>query len=907
MTFKHQSCSGCPLSDTPSKFILPSGPYNSPICIIGEAGGGNEGREGQPFIGPAGHILNTALKMLFMDRDAVRVANVLSCQPPGDYLVGAPYEYTAINHCIVHREPVLSEPHRVFVAAGATATRTLLGLPKNKFDLDNWQSTVNPTEKGWIIPMYHPAYLFHRKNDQGGYAYFPLLLHALQLAKEVAEKGWEPDLISTVVDPSPEEYASWAAPLLEGSPDVWLPVDVETPEKMKGTPEDTLDDPSYQILRINFAYHPDEGLTVPWSEEWHATTRKLLESPNPKIFWHADYDVPRLRAAGFRINGKILDFMLAWHMLRSDLPKGLGFVAPLYSKHGAWKHLSGINPGEYAAIDPAQTLRCANGIARDLTKAGRWNAWMRDMYTLNTVALKPAEQAGVGIDPDALRAFSAEVTTLEETLAADIQRRVPAEVCPLEPAGGWKKRHSETDVEKTITDKKTGASLVRYYRRGQFNPDSSPQVLAYLKHMGLQAGRGKKGSGESADKLALEKLAKKDPVCAAILKRRPIGKINSTYCTPTLTRITAEGSDGRLHTTFTRTPRTQRLASVDPNLQNVVARGSDNNVATGFRRCIIPAPGYVFVDADFAAIEAVVTGWLAKDPAYIRLAWAGVHDYMVGAELKGVPPVSKLHEYTVRQLKALLKPFKAHKELRERKKRTVHGVSYGQTAYGQAKLYPHLFPSMRAAQHELDFFFSLCPSIPKLQTLCREMAHKRHYLGHDEGSGHVMPGPLGTHPFEYMHPFWNVYAFDSRRGEMGAGQDFNAVVAFGGQSIAAGIIYHALLALHNPEDPDYVGDMDADHPDRGGKQWFMQEDWTTPFRLQVHDSALFEVKEERKDLLIERITRVMERVLPMMPCPPEWGLGPYLKVGVAVKTGRNWGERTENNPQGMEEIYSSTL
>jgi hypothetical protein len=329
---------------------------------------------------------------------------------------------------------------------------------------------------------------------------------------------------------------------------------------------------------------------------------------------------------------------------------------------------------------------------------------------------------------------------------------------------------------------------------------------------------------------------------------------------------------------------------------------NDEEIAQGFRKCIVAAPGYVFIDPDFSAIEAVATGWLAQDPAYIKLAWAGVHDYMVGAELKAVPPVSTLHTYSVKALKDILKAFKKHPS-RDRKKKTVHGVSYGQTAHGQAKLYPHLFSSMREAQKELDFFFSLCPSVPKLQKLCREMAHKKHYLG-----GDWMPGPTGKHPFGYKHWFWNVYAWDSRRQQLGPGQDYNRVVAFGGQSIGAGIIYNALAMLHDPEDPAYIGDFDKGHGRLQPRQWFVAEDYETPFRLQVHDSALFEVKESLAEKLQERIIEVMERPLKQMPCPEAWGLGEHLRVGIAIKVGRNWASFDgKTNPLGMREVYSTTL
>ena len=576
MSLRHPACSGCPLANTPSRLIPAIGPINAAIAVIGEAGGKDEARAGEPFVGAAGGILNTGLRMVGLEREACRIHNVLSCTPPNDWLVGAPYEYEAINHCRVHREPTLMEDHRVFLTVGATSSRVLLDQPKKGFVLDEWHSTVTPFGDGrWIIPTYHPAFLVH-----GNYNYMGAWLHAINLAKEVSRNGWVPDPITPIVDPDIETYRAWAKEL-QAMPDAWLAVDLETQEKMQGKAEDSLNNSSYNVVRINFAYHPDEGVTVPWAEPWHEVTRELLAGPSVKCFWNLEYDVPRLRAAGFKLGGKLLDFMDAWKVLQSDVPRGLGFVAPFYSKAQAWKHLSGVNPGVYAAIDPAQTLRCAHGIARDLQQEGRWEVFMRDFYTLDTRVLKPAEMAGVLIDVEALGKFSADLAAEDARMVKEMQALVPEEALPLVSGSpekpsytGWKKPPKDRGpwVEVTKTDKATGASIVRYYVRGEFNPDSGKHVLAYLKAKGLKPGQSKKGGGDSVDKLALDGLAKTDAVCALILKRRKITRVNSTYCSPTLVRIRAEGSDGRLHTTFTRTPSTMRLASVDPNMQNVVSR-----------------------------------------------------------------------------------------------------------------------------------------------------------------------------------------------------------------------------------------------------------------------------------------------------------------------------------------------
>lgn len=571
------ACTGCPLESSPSKFIPAIGATNAQVAIVGEAGGANEGRQAIPFCGPAGSILDQGLRMVFMEREEVRIFNTIQCSPPGDWLVNAPYEHQAINHCRVHRDPLLEEPHRVFLAVGATSSRVLLQQPKKGFVLDEWHSTVSPFGEGrWVIPTYHPAFLLH-----GNYNYMGAWLYALRRAKQVSEKGWEPEPVSTIVDPSPDDFRDWARPFLEGGGDAWLTVDVETAEKLSGKSEGELESDSYNIVRINFAYHPDEGITVPFQEPWMATIQDLLAHNSVHGWWNLEYDLPRLRAAGLRIGGKQLDFMDAWHQLQSDLPRGLGFVAPFYSSMGAWKHLSGPDPGRYAAMDAAQTLRCAHGIARDLQQGGLWEAFWRDMYTLDTRALKPAEKAGVAIDIPQLQQFAEDLLKAEQALLRSIQELIPEEARPLvsgtpenPSTQGWLRRPKDREgvIEREVVDKQSGAKITKYYVRGEFNPDSPKQVLAYLAFMKLSPGRGKKGGGESADKLALEGLAKKNPVCALILKRRKITKVKSTYVDPTLAKVRAEGSDGRLHTTFTRTPSTQRLSSVAPNLQNVVAR-----------------------------------------------------------------------------------------------------------------------------------------------------------------------------------------------------------------------------------------------------------------------------------------------------------------------------------------------
>src|SRR4051794_24681060 len=89
------------------------------------------------------------------------------------------------------------------------------------------------------------------------------------------------------------------------------------------------------------------------------------------------------------------------------------------------------------------------------------------------------------------------------------------------------------------------------------------------------------------------------------------------------------GEDGRVHTIFGHNPSSLRLCSFDPNLQNIPRGGDPAKPYEDFVKQMFVAPeGFTFWERDFSAIEAVLVGYFAGDPAYIRFAKLGVHDYL---------------------------------------------------------------------------------------------------------------------------------------------------------------------------------------------------------------------------------------------------------------------------------------
>jgi uracil-DNA glycosylase len=430
---KPQACLGCTLYTRGAGFAYPAGPSESPIIFVGEALGKTEAMKSTPFVGEAGVYLNRAFSRLGINRSQIRIANVVSCQPPNDWLAGAPWEQAATSHCRTHRDAFYSEKHAVYVTMGVTSTRVVLkevlGIDYHG-KLDNWHGYVLGSGP-YVIPTYHPAYLL-----RGNHKLFGVLVHDIKRAMEVASFGKPPYIAPHLaVDPPIEWFTQYVDEFCRDPG--WLAVDIETP--MKGEDESDIETPLISpILRINFSYNRDEGVTVPWKDPYLFGVRRLLSAKCAKLLWNERFDIPILHAAGMPVTGPILDGMWAWHLLQSDLPKGLGFVAPFYSDMPPWKHLSSEDPGTYAAIDGVQQYRLMTGIATDLVKEGMWDSFMEYAVKFDTIGLHPMENEGLLLDPAKIKVLQEEISAERVKLAAKIQQMVPPEVQPW--AGGWKRQ-----------------------------------------------------------------------------------------------------------------------------------------------------------------------------------------------------------------------------------------------------------------------------------------------------------------------------------------------------------------------------------------------------------------------------------------------------------------------------------
>ena len=146
-------CKRCELHRSRTQTVFGVGNRNADWLIIGEAPGAEEDRQGEPFVGRAGKLLNAMLLAIGLQREEVYIANVLKCRPPNNRDPG-PEE---VNCCegYLQRQINLIKP-RIILAVGRIAAQNLLKVdtPIGKMRGNRYGYDGIP-----VVVTYHPAYL----------------------------------------------------------------------------------------------------------------------------------------------------------------------------------------------------------------------------------------------------------------------------------------------------------------------------------------------------------------------------------------------------------------------------------------------------------------------------------------------------------------------------------------------------------------------------------------------------------------------------------------------------------------------------------------------------------------------------------------------------------------------------
>jgi len=197
-----KDCTKCPLHETRTKAVFGAGNADADLMFVGEAPGAEEDRQGLPFVGRAGQLLNQMLEEIGLVRDDVFIANVLKSRPPGNR-DPQPDEIAACEPYLFEQVRLI-EP-RVVCTLGNFATKLLSGSPTG---ITKVRGTPQVHELGgrtvFLLPLFHPAAALRtpavKETLRGDFATIPDLLR-----RPLPEPVPSAEEIAAAEDPGPGE------------------------------------------------------------------------------------------------------------------------------------------------------------------------------------------------------------------------------------------------------------------------------------------------------------------------------------------------------------------------------------------------------------------------------------------------------------------------------------------------------------------------------------------------------------------------------------------------------------------------------------------------------------------------------------------------------------------------------
>jgi DNA polymerase-1 len=357
----------------------------------------------------------------------------------------------------------------------------------------------------------------------------------------------------------------------------------------------------------------------------------------------------------------------------------------------------------------------------------------------------------------------------------------------------------------------------------EFNVNSPKQMSHILfEKLGLSIKNHKKTDGgvKSTRESELEKMKELHPIIEFILEHREIQKLLSTYIDP-MPQMVAE--DGRLHAHFLQIgAATGRMSSQNPGLQNIPIKSErGKNIRNGF----ISAPGFSLVAFDYAQIELKVAAFLSGDEKLIQIFRSGgdIHT-AVAAEVFGVPPEQ------------------VDREMRRRAKVINFGILYGM---GVNALRTNLGTDRAEAQKFYNDYFVQFSGLASYLDRMKAEANRKGYTETFFGRKRLIEGIRS--PIPYIRASAERVAI-------------NAPV----QGTEADIVKLAMIKVE----------------DMLEKEGLLQE---VRLLLQVHDELVYEIAEDKKDIVAPKIQKIMESIMPL-----EQTAG--IKLTTSYAFGKRWGE-----------------
>jgi len=156
------NCTKCELHSGRNKFVFGIGNHKADVLLIGEGPGAEEDKQGEPFVGRAGKLLNDILKAINFTREEVFIANIVKCRPPGNR-TPLPEE---MESCLPYllKQIELIKP-KLILCLGLVAAGAVL---KKKDSLGKMRGKIFEFNHTKVMVTYHPAALLRNPNFKRG-------------------------------------------------------------------------------------------------------------------------------------------------------------------------------------------------------------------------------------------------------------------------------------------------------------------------------------------------------------------------------------------------------------------------------------------------------------------------------------------------------------------------------------------------------------------------------------------------------------------------------------------------------------------------------------------------------------------------------------------------------------------
>jgi DNA polymerase-1 len=345
-----------------------------------------------------------------------------------------------------------------------------------------------------------------------------------------------------------------------------------------------------------------------------------------------------------------------------------------------------------------------------------------------------------------------------------------------------------------------------------FNLNSPKQIQEILfEKQGLKPVRKTPSGQPSTDEDALGELALDHPLPQLILEYRGLAKLKSTYTDKLAEMINPK--TGRVHTNYGQAVAvTGRLASNDPNLQNIPIRTAEGR---RIREAFIAAPGSYLVSADYSQIELRIMAHISRDEGLLKAFAAG----------------EDIHRATAAEIFGL-DPKDVDAEKRRYAKVINFGLIYGMSAFGLAR---QLRLERSAAQQYMDRYFMRYPAVAEYMKRTREEAREKGYVETVLGRRLWLPEIRGG---------------NGPRRQAAERAAINAPM----QGTAADLIKMAMIAV---------------------ERWLAEQDLGSRLIMQVHDELVLEVPERELAEIKRELPLLMSGVAQLaVPLVVDVGAGP---------------------------------